>query len=173
MDLITPSFGLIFWQTIIFLLMLFILGKFAWKPIINFIETREKYIETSLETAKKIRNEMYHLQFYKEHWIKESNIQRDILIREARNMSNLIRLDSLQKKKIYKKKFFLQVKCMLEKEKEAAKADIKNNIAHLAIDISKTLLGKELKKKKEQEYIIFNLIDNYLNAIDQVRSFIY
>jgi len=156
MNIITPSFGLIFWQTIIFLLMLFILGKFTWKPILNFIETREKYIENSLDNAKKVRNELYHLQFYKEHWIKESNLQIDIILREARNMSNLIRLESLQRDKRYKKKMILQARCLLEKEKEAAKVYIQNHIAHLAIDISEKLMGKKLQKNKEQEDIIFN-----------------
>lgn len=158
MNLITPSLGLIFWQTIIFLLMLFILGKFAWKPILKFIETREKYIENSLDNAKKVRNEMYHLQFYKEQWIKESHVQRDLLLREAINMSNLIRLEYLQKSKIYQNKIILQARCLMEKEKEAAKVYIKNHIAHLAIDISEKLMRKELKKYKEQEHVIFNLI---------------
>lgn len=166
MNLITPSFGLIFWQTIIFLLMLFLLGKFAWKPINNFIETREKYIENSLDNAKKVRNEMYHLQFYKEHCIKESNIQRDLLLREARNMSILLRLEYLQKYKSYKKIYFLQARCLLKKEKEAAKAYIKNHIAHLAINISEKLMEKELQKEKEQECLIFKLINK--DAIFQI-----
>lgn len=171
MGLITPSFGLIFWQTIIFLLMLFILGKFAWKPILNVIETRDLYIEASLDIAKKIRNEMYYLQIIKEHWRKESNIQRDILIRDARNISNFIRLEYLQRYKIYKKKNILHTKCILEKEKETSKSYIKNNIVYLAITISEVLLGKELKNKKEQEYIFFNLIDNSLNAIDKAKIY--
>lgn len=168
MNLITPSFGLIFWQTIIFLLLLFILGKFAWKPIFNFIETREKYIENSLDNAKKVRNEMYHLQFYKENCIKESNLQRDLLLREARNMSNLLRLEYLQIYKMYKKNMILQARCLLKKEKEAAKVYIKNHIAHLAINISEKLLEKELKKEKEQEYFIFKLINK--DALYQIRS---
>lgn len=168
MNLITPSFGFIFWQTIIFLLMLFILGKFAWKPIFNFIETREKYIENSLDNAKKVRNEMFHLQFYKEHCIKESNLQRDILLREARKMSNFIRLEYLQKYKRYKKRIILQARCLLKKEKEAAKVDIKNHIAHLAINISEKLLEKELQKEKEQEFFIFKLINK--DALYQIKS---
>lgn len=171
MKLITPSFGLIFWQTIIFFLMLFFLGKFAWKPILDFIETREKYIGNSLDNAKKTRNEMYNLQYLKEHWIKESNIQRDLLLREIRNMSNLIRLESLQMDKIYKKKNLLQAKCLLEQEKEATKFKLKNNIAYLAIDIAEKILKKKLQKGKKQEYIIINLIDNFLDALNQVRSF--
>lgn len=167
MNLINPSFGLIFWQTIIFLLMLFILGKYAWKPIFNFIETREKYIENSLDNAKKVRNEMYYLQYYKEHCIKESNLQRDLLFREARNIRNLLRLEYLQYYKSENKKIILQARCLLEKEKEAAKVYIKNHIAHLAIDISEKLLEKELKKDKEQENLIFQLINK--NALYQVR----
>lgn len=166
MNLINPSFGLIFWQTIIFLLMLFILKKVAWKPILSFIDMREKYIEDSLINAKKVRNEMYHLQFYKEHWIKESKIQRDTLLKEAKNMSYIIRLEYLQRDKIYKKKIILQAKSLLEKEKEAAKVDIKNHIAHLSIDISEKLLVKELQKNKKQEFVILNLID----AIDKVST---
>lgn len=166
MSLITPSIGLIFWQTIIFFIMIFILKKFAWKPILNLIETREKYIENSLSNAKEVRNEIYHLHFYKEYWIKESNLQRDLLLRETRNLSNLIRLESIQKYKIYKKKMILQASNDIEKEKEAVKVDIKNNIAHLSIDIAEKLLIKEIQKDKEQENVIFNLID----AINQVRS---
>lgn len=167
MNLITPSLGLIFWQTIIFLLMLFILGKFAWKPIFNFIETREKYIENSLDNAKRVRNELYHLQFYKEHCIKESNLQRDLLLKDVRNMSNLLRLEFLQKYKRYNKKMILQARCLLEKEKEAAKVYIKNQIAHLAIDLSEKLLKKELQKEKEQECFIFKLINK--DELDQIR----
>lgn len=173
MNLITPSFGLIFWQTIIFFIMLFFLGKFAWKPILNVIETREKYIENSLDNAKKIRNEMYNLQFLKEYWIKESNRYRELLLRETRNISNLIRLELLQREKIYKNKLFLQARALLEKEKEATIFDLKNTVAHLAVAIIENFLGKKLQKKKEQEYIITNLIDNFLDAIDQVSSFTY
>lgn len=168
MNLITPSFGLIFWQTIIFLLMLYLLRKFAWKPILNFLETREKYIENSLDKAKKIRNEIYYLQFYKEHWIKESNIQRDLLLKEARNISNLIRLQAIQRDKSDKKEIILQTKCLLKKEKETAKIHIKNHIANLAISISEKLIKKELKKDKEQKDILLNLID--IDALDQIRS---
>lgn len=166
MNLITPSFGFIFWQTIIFLLMLFILGRFAWKPIFNFIETREKYIENSLDNAKKVRNEMYSLQFYKENCIKENNLQRDILLSNIRNMSNLLKLEYLQKYKRYKKTIILQARCLLEKEKEAAKVFIKNHIVHLAIDISEKLLEKELQKEKEQECFIFKLINK--DALDKI-----
>lgn len=167
MNLIIPSFGLIFWQTIIFLLMLFILRKFAWKPILNFIETREKYIENALDKAKKVRNEMYYLQFYKEYWIKESNIQRELLLKEARNMSYLIRLEAIQIDKRDKKEIIFQTKCLLEKEKETTKVYIKNHIANLAISISEKLLIKELKKYKEQKDVIINLID--IDALDKIR----
>lgn len=165
MNLITPSFGLIFWQTIIFFLMLFFLGKFAWNPILNFIETREKYIDNSLDNAKKTRNEMYNFQFVKKHWIKESNIQRDLLLKEAKNMSNLIRLESLQRDKIYKKKL-LQARSLLEKEKEATKFELKNNITHLAIAVAEKIIVKKLQKEKEQEYVIINLIDKFLDALN-------
>lgn len=167
MNLITPSFGLIFWQTIIFLLMFLILRKFAWKPLLKIIETREKYIENSLDKAKKNRNETYNLQFYREHWIKECNLQIDLLLKEARNMSNLIRLEAIQRDKSDKKEIILKAKCILEKEKETTKNYIKKHIANLAISIAEKLIIKKLKNNKEQKDVIFNLID--IDALDKIK----
>src|SRR5690606_26751089 len=83
MELVTPGLGLIFWQTVLFLLVLFLLGKYAWKPILNGLKEREQSIDEALSTAKKAKEEIESLKAANENLLQEARLERDKILRDA------------------------------------------------------------------------------------------
>ena len=94
MDLVTPDFGLIFWTLVTFLLLVFLLGKFAWKPILKMVDDREASIEDALKAAERARDEMKSLQSDNEAVLKEARQERERILKEAREMKNKIVSDA-------------------------------------------------------------------------------
>lgn len=86
MDLITPEVGLIFWQTIVFLVLMLILAKFAWKPILGAVRTREESINEALASAEDARKEMQNLKADNEKLLQEARAERDEILKEARQL---------------------------------------------------------------------------------------
>ncbi|WP_103326847.1 F0F1 ATP synthase subunit B [Bacteroidetes bacterium endosymbiont of Geopemphigus sp.] len=158
MDLVTPSIGLIFWQAILFILLFFLLAKFAWKPILRLIEDREEYLQASLRVAQKAQQEMNSLELEKEIWLKQSRAQRDLLLKETRTLSDQIIHQAKENAQNERHEILLQTKILIENQKKAALADIKNQVADLSISIAEKLLQKELKNDKEQEKLVSNLL---------------
>lgn len=160
MELILPGIGLIFWMTLSFLILVFILGKFAWKPIMNMLKKREDNITQVLEEANKTREEMKLLKADNEILIKEAKEERDAILVEARKVS----------KNMYdmaREKANDEAKCILESAKEAinyeklkAIADIKNTIADLSIDIAQKIIINELKDKQANTQYAHKLLDD-------------
>lgn len=159
MNLITPSIGLIFWQLIIFILLLIILKIFAWTPIINFINERENKINNSIKLAKNIKKEYSSLEEYKKNFLKTLQLEREKIIQNS----------IIQEKNIIeenKKKMFLEAKLILENNKKIIQNEkletikyIKSYIIKNSIIIAEHILKKELSLKENQKIIINNILN--------------
>ena len=154
MELITPGLGLIFWMTLAFLLLLFILGKFAWKPILKALKERETSIQEALHAADKARDEMKLLQFSNESLLKEAKNDRDAILNEARKVKDKIIDEARQKASEEAARIVESAKVTINNEKMAAMTDLKNQVADLSLEMAKKLLQRELSDpRKQEEYL--------------------
>lgn len=118
MDLVTPEFGLIFWTSITFLVLLFILKKFAWKPILSAVSEREKGIKDALASAVEARKEMENLQADNERILKDARAEREAMLKDARELKNKMIDDAKQDAKIEANKLITQAQAAIEAEKK-------------------------------------------------------
>lgn len=162
MELVTPGIGLIFWMTLSFLLLLLILGKYAWKPIMKMLKERETKIDEALHEAEKAREEMKLLKFSNEELLKEAKEERDALLRNAREVREKI-LEEARTKAIEEANRIVEsAKESIHYEKMQALTELKNQIATLSIDIAEKLIQQQLDKDDKQD----KLISNYLNDVN-------
>ncbi len=159
MELVTPGLGLVFWMVISFSLILFILKKFAWKPILKALKERENTIDTALKSADKAREEMEQLKVSNEKIIKEAKNERDNLLKDARQVKDKIISEAKEKANSEAKIIISDAKEKIENEKEAAFDEIKNQVAVFSIEIAEKILKKKLEKTKDQKDLINELID--------------
>ena len=120
MDLVTPGIGLIFWTTIIFSILLFLLKKFAWKPINNAVKNREESIKAALSAADKAKDEMLLLQADNEKIIKEARNERDLMMKEAKELKEAIISEAKEKAEMEGKKLIEQARKSIQNEKSSA-----------------------------------------------------
>ena len=135
MELVTPGLGLIFWMVISFSVILFILKKYAWKPILNALKEREITIDTALKSADKAKEEMEQLKADNEKIFKEAKNERDNLLKDARQVKDKIISEAKLKANSDVKKIIADARGKIESEKEAALAEIKNQVAGFSIEI--------------------------------------
>lgn len=159
MSLINPGFGLIIWMTLAFLIVLFILAKYAWKPIMNSLKEREDSIEDALRLADKTRKEMEDLKLDNEKLLKEAKEERDALLREARKIKEGMIQEAKEKANIEAGRIVESAKERIDNEKRAAMADIKHTIANYSLEIAEKIMKEELKDKKKQSAYIQKLLD--------------
>ncbi|MCK4700293.1 MAG: F0F1 ATP synthase subunit B [Bacteroidales bacterium] len=159
MELITPGLGLVFWMVLSFSMILFILKKFAWKPILKALKERENTIDTALKSADKAREKMEQLKADNEKTIKEAKNIRDSLLKEARQVKDKIIVEAKQKANSEANKIIADAKRKIENEKEAALDEIKNQVAGFSVEIAEKILKKKLEKTKDQKDLINELID--------------
>jgi len=159
MSLINPGFGLIIWMTLAFLIVLFILAKYAWKPIMNSLKEREDSIEDALRLADKTRREMEDLKLDNEKLLKEAKEERDVLLREARKIKEGMIQEAKEKANIEAGRIVESAKERIDNEKRAAMADIKHTIANYSLEIAEKIMKEELKDKKKQSAYIQKLLD--------------
>jgi len=145
-------------QSIIFLILLFVLIKFGWKPILSSIETRENSITEAIEQAKKAREEMANLKSDNEKILKDARAERDAVLKEAREMKDKIISEAKNAAKSEGEKMLELAKNAIQNEKMAAMTEIKNQLANLSIDIAEKVLKKELSNKADQEALVQNLV---------------
>ncbi len=126
MELVTPEIGLIVWTTLSFLILLFVLGKFAWKPILKSVNDRESSIRDALAEAENARKEMQNLHADNERILKEARAERESMLKDARDMKNKIVADAKEAAQIEADKMVKQAQATIESEKKAAVADIKS-----------------------------------------------
>jgi len=158
MDLITPELGLIFWTTLSFLILLFILGKFAWKPILNAVNDREDSIKDALQEAEKARLEMQNLKSDNEKILKEARAERDAMIKDAREIKDSMISEAKEEAKTQATKLIEQAKTTIQNEKLAAITDLKNQVADLSIDIAEKVMKNELSNKDKQVELVEQML---------------
>ena len=164
MGLITPDYGLLFWMLLAFSVVLIILKKFAWKPILNALKEREKSIEGALKSAEKAKAEMAKLQADNEKILAEARLERDKLIKEARQMKDKIVEDAKGLAQVEAQKMIEAARLAINSEKKAAIKEIKDQVAVLSIQVAEKLIKDKLAGSADQsEYIDTLLKDIKLN----------
>ena len=152
------SFGLFFWQTLLFLALLLLLRKYAWKPILNAVNEREESINNSLKSAERAREEMKSLQSDNERILNEARVERDRIMKEANEMKNKIVADASDQARVEADKIMDNAKAQIEAEKSSAMAEIKGQVAELSVEIAEKLLRKELDTENKQQALIEDLL---------------
>lgn len=158
LGIVDPEPGLVIWMSVTFLTVLFLLTKFAWKPIMKMIKAREASIEDALKAAEKAKAEMAALNAENERIIAEARQERDRLMKEAREMKDAIIAEAKSKATVEAEKIMTSARDTIRNEKMAAITELKNQVAQLSIDIAETILKQELSGEDKQKALISNLL---------------
>ena len=157
--LLTPAFGTVVWSTIAFLVVLFLLRKMAWGPILTALKEREESIATALNEADKARSEMSALQADNERLLQEARAERDSMLREAREMADKLVADAKGKAKEEAAREAESAREAIATERKAAVAELKSEVAKLSVSIAEQLIRAELADASKQEALVSKLID--------------
>ncbi len=159
MELVQPGIGLIIWMTLSFAILLWILAKFAWKPIMKGLKEREDTIDEALNAANKARDEMKELKFSNEELLKEAKEQRDGILSDARKVKESIIEEAKEKANEEANRIVENAKESIQFEKLAAIHDMKNQLADLSIEIAEKILREELSTTDKHKKLIERLIN--------------
>lgn len=160
MDLLIPSFGLIIWTLLSFLIVFFILKKYAWKPILSSLKERETIIADSLSTATKVKAEMVALKSENEALLVKAREERAGMIREAKELGDKMVAEAKEKAKLEYDRIIANAHAAIEQQKMAALIDVKNQVGNMVIEVSEKILRRELSNKAEQEKYISQLAND-------------
>lgn len=153
MGLITPDYGLVIWMLISFSLVLFILTKFAWKPILNGLKSREESISKSLKLAEEAREEIKRLKSYNEELAEKARQEREEVFLEAKKLRDKIVEEAKVQAEEEAQKIINKTRELLNKEKENAKKELFQSISLMALELSEKVLRKEfIDKQKQLQY---------------------
>ncbi|NRB83231.1 MAG: F0F1 ATP synthase subunit B [Winogradskyella sp.] len=158
MDLITPEFGLVFWTLITFLVLLFILRKFAWKPILGAVSDREEGIKNALASAENARKEMENLQADNERILQEARAEREAMLKDAREIREQTIAKAETEAQEKASKIIEKAQAAIESEKKAAMAELKSHVAGLSIDIAEKVVRGELSNKDKQLKLVEDML---------------
>jgi F-type H+-transporting ATPase subunit b len=158
MDLVTPELGLVFWTTLSFLILLFLLRKFAWKPILGAINDRERSIEDSLAKADAAKFEMERLSEEIEASLKQARIERDDILSEARKVKEKIIAESKDAAQAEGARMIEKARIEINNLKAIAMADVKNQVASLSLEIAEKVLRKQFEDSKKQDELVTELL---------------
>ena len=150
--------GLFVVQTILLLGLIFLLVKFAWKPILTSLNERESGIHDALEAAEKARAEMQNLQADNEKLLKDARAEREAMLKEAREIKDKMITDSKEQAKVEGDKMLKQAQAAIVSEKKAAVADIKNQVAELSVEIAEKVLKEQLSNKDQQLKLVESML---------------
>ncbi len=154
MDLVTPGFGLIAWTTFTFLLLVALLGKFAWKPILTMVKEREASIDMALKAAHAAKAEMAALHSSNEQLLKETREERERILKEAREMREKTISDAKSAASSEAAKVLETAREQIHNEKMAAMTEVKNQVAQLAVEMSERILRAELQNAAAQKAMV-------------------
>ena len=159
MDLFNDfSIGLFVWQTVLFLALLFLLRKYAWKPILGAVEEREEGIKNALEAADKAKKDMEALNADNERILREAKAERDSILKEAREIKETIITEAKTQATEEADKVLASAREQINNEKLAAITELKNQVADLSIDIAEKVLKSELKDANKQKELVTNAL---------------
>ncbi|MBT8273385.1 MAG: F0F1 ATP synthase subunit B [Bacteroidia bacterium] len=156
--MLTPEIGLIFWSTIAFGVLFFVLSKYAWNPILKSVNDRESSIKDALDEAEKARLEMQNLQADNERILKEARAEREAMLKEARELKSKMIADAKDEAQSQASKMIEQAQTAIESEKKAAMAELKNHVAGLAVDIAEKVVRDELSNKDKQIQLVESML---------------
>ena len=159
MDLLLPKLGLIVWTFLAFLIVFYILKKFAWKPILQSLKDRETNIANSLATAEKVKLEMTQLKSDNETLLVKAREERAAMIKDAKDIADKMVSDAKDKAKNEYDRILSDAQAAIQQQKMAAITDLKNQVGNLVIEVSEKILRRELNNKSEQEQYIKTLAD--------------
>jgi F-type H+-transporting ATPase subunit b len=158
--LLNPSYGLIFWTLLAFLTVLFLLKKFAWKPILKSLKEREDSIQNAIEEAKKTKEEMARLKAGNEKILHEAKAERDNIMKEAREAKDSIIAEAKQKAQKEGERIISAARETIQNEKMAAITELKNQVASLSLQIAEKILKEELSSTEKQKQLVKALLDD-------------
>ncbi len=155
-----PGIGLLFWMTLTFSILLLLLKKFAWKPIMESLKEREQDISSSLAMAKQTKNEMKQLQADNEKLLKQARVERDVILSEAKTTKDQIINEAKDRAQTEADRIVEAARVNIENEKRTALSEIKTQVAELSIDIAEKVLKAELSNKAEQSKLVEKQLEN-------------
>ncbi|UOK43191.1 MULTISPECIES: F0F1 ATP synthase subunit B [Flavobacterium] len=153
------SFGLFFWQAIILLVLIFLMVKFAWKPIMASISAREDGIRDAIASAETAKKEMMNLKADNQRLLDEARAERDTMLKEAREIKEKMIADAKSEAQVQGAKMIEQAKATIESEKNAALAELKNQVSGLSVQIAEKLLKGELSDKSSQTALVERMLE--------------
>ncbi len=160
MELLTPSVGTIFWGTIVFVILMMLLAKFAWKPMLSAVKNREESISEALELADKTKAEMATMQAQNESLLKEARIERDKIIKEATEASKQLVTEAKENAQVQANKIMDDANQAILNEKNAAMSEIKTHVAVLSLEIAEKIIKGELTSDTKQKALADQLADD-------------
>lgn len=158
MELVKPEFGLIFWMSISFLIVVFLMRKFAWGPILSSLKERETSISDALNAAKKAKEEVANMTAENERILQEARNERDILLREARETKDQIISESRARAQVEGDRLITLAREAIVNEKMAAITDLKNQVAYLSIEIAEKMIRQKLSNDDQQKALVQEML---------------
>ncbi len=154
------SLGLFFWQSLLFIALVFLLWRYAWKPILNAVNDREEGIKNALAAAEDAKKEMQNVTADSEKLLKEAREEREIMLKEAREIKDKIVADAKELAQVEGDKLIKQAQATIESEKKAAVSDLKNQVAELSVGIAEKIIKDRLANKNKQLKMVDDLLDD-------------
>ena len=154
------SLGLFFWQLLLFVGLVLLLKKFAWKPILDAVEARESDIKEAISATADAKKDMENLQADNQKLLKEARAEREAMLKEARELKNNMIESAKSEAQEEASKLVAQAQAAIESEKKAAIADLKSVVGELSISIAEKVLREELTDKAKQEKLVESMLDN-------------
>jgi F-type H+-transporting ATPase subunit b len=158
MELLTPGTGLIIWQAFIFILLVLLLAKLAWKPILSSLKEREVSIQQALDQAEKAKLEMASLKADNEKLLREARDERDKILRDAREAASRLNDQAQNDAKKTADKIIADAKAVIQTEKQAALRDVREQVANFSLEVAERLMKKNLSDDKSQKELITTYI---------------
>ena len=152
------SLGLFVWMLVIFVGLIFLLKKFAWKPILDAVNEREEGIRNALLSAENAKKEMLNLQSSNEKLVAEARAERDAMMKEAREIKEKMINDARSEAQLQGEKMIAQAKAAIESEKNAAMDELKNQVSNLSLEIAEKVLRSELSNKESQTKLVEKML---------------
>tara|TARA_Y100000589_G_scaffold293539_1_gene298566 strand:+ start:165 stop:665 length:501 start_codon:yes stop_codon:yes gene_type:complete len=154
------SVGLFFWQTLLFLTLLFLLRKFAWKPILGAVNSREESIRKALDSAKDAEEKMASITAQNKEFLKQAREERDIILREAKEAKDAIVAEAKGVAKEEADRILVSANEQIANERMKAVTELKNQVGKLSLEIAEKILTAELDDKSKQEALVNNLVED-------------
>lgn len=160
MELLVPKFGMLIWTLVAFLIVFFILAKYAWKPIVGALQDRQNNIDDAILSAERVRQEMSELKSENEELLAKAREERSQMMRDAKETRDNIIAEAREQAKDEMNKIVADAQAVIHQQKMAAITDLKNQIGNLVLEVSEKVIRRELSSQSEQEKYIKELTQN-------------